>query len=213
MSSRNHTETEENNSIMFSLHLRGEALRHTHSIHSRLSPGTVSRPDTYFEIARPSMLANDWIVVYWSPPVKESTSPIWDEAVISLNSLSKSDVSTNGRDPDLTSSPVKITAYKVKRNKVKVIGSFETTVQALVNASLTVANATNENELQYVSITEDHPRTFQLLSISETDTTCEITGAVSVVTAQVGHDYSQRSTRFLSDSYDGNDSRMKQPQL
>lgn len=214
-SSRNYSVVEEQKSLMFYLRVRGSSLIHTHSIHSRLIPKAVSKPDTFFEIARPYKLANDWIVVYRSPSVKESVSPMWDEAVIPLDSLYSNDSETqsvtSGLDQDFNAYPVRLTVFKVKKKKCKVIGSFETTVQVLINSSLGVETGTaaNEpctaqsslNELQFVSTMEDdHRGTFQLRpnSTAGTDSTDEITGFISVITARVGYDYSEMSKRFLN---------------
>jgi hypothetical protein len=192
---------------MLSLRLRASSLVHTHSIHSRVSPSTVSKPDTYFEISRPS--SSDWIVVYRSPTVKESTSPTWDEAIIYLDSLySKSQLSQSSdadANPDFTEYRVVITVYKVKKKKCKAIGSLETTVQALINASL-VLKAETTNELQSVSITETkNPGTFKLQTNYSGGgaTKQEITGYIDVLEAHVGYDQQENSQRFLSsDSYD-----------
>ncbi|KAL3778632.1 hypothetical protein HJC23_001581 [Cyclotella cryptica] len=214
-SSRNESITNENQSPMFTLRLRGSSLKHTHSIHSRVSPRTVSNPDTYFEIARPSTLTSDWIVVYRSPSVKESISPMWDEAVIPLNALcsTASDIQSvdSGPDQDLNAYPVRITVFKAKKKKNKAIGSFETTVYVLINSCLGVNTETSENEsynpqsspneLHFVSTMQDeHRGTFQLRSIAAigAEPTDEITGFISVVTARVGHDYSEISNRFFS---------------
>jgi hypothetical protein len=152
--------------------------------------------------------------------VKESVSPIWDEAVIPLDSLYSKDSDTQsvtcGLDQDFNAYPVRITVFKVKKKKCKAIGSFETTVQVLINSSLGVEMGTVENEsdtahsalneLQFVSTMEDdHRGTFKLRpnSTTGTDSMDEITGHVSVITARVGHDYSEISKRFLnSDQYD-----------
>lgn len=207
-SSRRDAETSDNvsNIPMLSLRLRASSLVHTHSIHSKVSPKTVSRPDTYYEVARPS--SSGWIVVYRSPLVKESITPTWDEAMIPLTSLhSNAQAATFQDGIDLNEYPVLITVYKSKKKKCKSIGAFETTVQALIDVSLAVTNESSESgakslpdELHYVTISgaEDRGK----FSLRPNATGSEVTGLISILQARVGQDR-ESSQRFLNaDSYD-----------
>lgn len=187
---------------MFSLRLRGSSLVHTHSIHSKVSPKTVSKPDTYFELARPS--TSGWIVVYRSPVVKESVSPAWDEAVIPLQSLSP-EPQSEAAVKDLNDYAVMITVYKSKKKKCKVIGSLETTVQVLLDASLAVNKMVDDNagELQCVSIMDDESRGTFHLHARTSGSDNEMTGLISVLESYVGERENLNSERFLTnDSYD-----------
>ena len=103
---------------MLNLRLRADSLVHTHS---RLRTVAMSRPNTYLEISR-RLSSGQWIAVYRSPPVRESVTPTWDEASIDL-----------GSSTDLGDLLVMISVYKVTRTKCKEIGSFETTVQSLID--------------------------------------------------------------------------------
>lgn len=181
---------------------------HTHSIHSKVSPKTVSKPDTYYEIARP--LNSDWIVVYRSTLVKESISPTWDEAMIPLSSLhSKAEFTPGQDDLDLNDHPVMITVYKSKKKKCKAIGAFETTVQALIDASLALTNEASgcdtkslPDELHYVSISEAENKGKFTLRASTPGADNEVTGLVSILEARVCRDR-ESSQRFLNaESYD-----------
>lgn len=187
---------------MFSLRLRGSSLVHTHSIHSKVSPKTVSKPDTYFEMARPS--TSGWIVVYRSSVVKESVSPAWDEAVIPLQSLSP-EPQSEAAVKDLNDYAVMITVYKSKKKKCKVIGSLETTVQVLLDASLAVNKMVDDNagELQCVSIMDDESRGTFHLHARTSGSDNEMTGLISVLESCVGERQNLNSERFLTnDSYD-----------
>ena len=114
------------------LRLRASDLVPTRSVRSRVVPGRTSKPDTYYEVARPSSAAGTWIVAYRSPTVTESVSPSWDEAVIDLAALLPAATSAAAPSPDLAGCPVAIAVYKVKRKKCKEIGSCQTTLANLV---------------------------------------------------------------------------------
>lgn len=212
-SSRNSTEIDEISSTpMLTLQLRGSSLVHTHSFHSKVSPKTVSKPDTYFEIARPSN--SGWIVVYRSSLVTESLSPLWDEAELPLYLLcSGSHHASIGENLDLNEHRLIVTVYKSKRKKCKAIGLFETTIQALIYASLSVNGHYAEDnistlekttdEMQFDSIKCDENRgTFQLRP-NTPGSDNEITGFISILNARIDEKHRRNSQRFLtSDSYD-----------
>ena len=191
------------NSHMLKLQLRADSLVHTHSNLSKVVPTSrIPKPDTYYEISRPS--SGTWIVVYRSPPIKESISPMWDESVINLSSFHAS-VSFSENADDLNQCPIMITVYKVKRKKCKQIGSIETTIQSLIDACTGEVESDTETESSSSNQSTNNQKegreykTFHLrpTAIRGTDRSDEITGNVTVVNAHI--DNSNRlSQRFLS---------------
>mmetsp|Transcript_30324 Transcript_30324/g.61926 ORF Transcript_30324/g.61926 Transcript_30324/m.61926 type:complete len:743 (+) Transcript_30324:153-2381(+) len=202
-------------SRVLTLQLRASSLIHTHSIQNRIVPTTIAKPDTYFEISRPSFRStpegdirnvgshsSSWVVVYRSPAVKESDSPTWDEAVINLDSLYSASSSTlpSSISPsfqDLRSYSLLITVFKAKRKKCKEIGSFQTTILSLIEAyenSRAAVKVTgyeeNEEGIHHqnnhsATDTKSTEFTLQHASVRGPSSSCEITGKVSVVTARV----------------------------
>ncbi len=218
-------------SRVLTLQLRASSLVHTHSIQNRIATTTTAKPDTYFEISRPSYrstsggdirnvgsYSSSWIVVYRSPHVKESVSPMWDEAVINLDFLYSTSSSTlpttiSPSFQDLRSYSLLITVFKVKRKKCKEIGSFQTTILSLIKAyenTRAVAKVTGyeENEAAEIQHRNNHAAsdiestefTLQRASVRGPSSSCEITGKVSVVTARVEstEDVWNRSRQFAS---------------
>ena len=124
---------------ILNLRLRADSLCSSHSVKNRLSV-TKSKPNTFYEISQPS----SGMVVYRSPIIKESVTPMWDEAMIELSSLFCSSLSPRSASAldDLSTYPIKISVYKEKLRKVKETGSFETNVQSLMDACRTVAKVT-----------------------------------------------------------------------
>jgi len=217
------------NSQMLVLRLQADSLIHTHSNLSKvISTKHITKPDTYIEISRPSF-GGTWIVVYRSPPIKESVSPLYDESIIDLSSFATTvssspndiKVATTLKDDVLImSSPILITVYKVKRKKCKEIGSFETTIQSLIEHS--THNDGYIQELEYNGMSEsgeevvanDQKKTFHLRPTGKRgeNQPYEITGSVTVVTAKIQNSNelqsSRYSQRFLSND-DENDMIMK----
>jgi hypothetical protein len=84
--SRHNTKEPTSNNRILKLRLRATSLVHTHSIQQRLVPTFIAKPDTYFEISRPSYFTTDTgstirhfgpalsarIVLHHSPSVNES---------------------------------------------------------------------------------------------------------------------------------------------
>ena len=84
--SRHNTKEPTSNNRILKLRLRATSLVHTHSIQQRLVPTYIAKPDTYFEISRPSYFTTDTgstirhfgpalsarIVLHHSPSVNES---------------------------------------------------------------------------------------------------------------------------------------------
>ena len=200
---------------VLTLRLRADSLVHTHSSLSRVVPKNInSKPDTYYEISRPSSSSSGtWITVYRSPTVKESVSPLWDEAMIELSSFSSE---SSPESPEATALseelsslyPVMITIYKVKRKKCKEIGSFETTVESLIDACQTASEAGYDNDEQSSdrSANEEtiEKRTFQLRhSVGRrVGRSYEVTGNITVTKASIetSNEAWKRSERFLSDA-------------
>lgn len=113
-----------------SLQLRAQSLVFTKSkLRNSLAastPLTLGKPTTYFQLSRPaSSSSSPWVVVYRSPSVKESNTPMWDEALIDLNSICSDGTASSA-------SRVRISIYTKKKKKCKEIGSFETTIQYLI---------------------------------------------------------------------------------
>jgi len=198
------------------LRLRAHSLIHTHSLANRVAPTRTSIPDTYIEISRPSSSSSSlspWIVVYRSPPVKESVSPTWDEGMIELSSF------LNSSGDDLSRFPLRITVYKVKKRKCKEIGSFQTTVANLVEVM--VARVTgDECEQQQQQSNESgdddnndndggNRKSFQLRPTAKggADPSNEITGFLEVVNATIENSdqVMMRSQRFVTDAADENE--------
>lgn len=177
------------------LRLHATALVHTHSVRSRVALGR-SKPDTYYEVARPSSAAGTWIVAYRSPTVTESVSPSWDEAAIDLAALQPA-TSVAAPPPDLIECPIAITVYKVKRRKCKEIGSCQTTLTNLVAAGAAEPSADDDG---------DSGATFQLRATAKGATTQpnEIAGLLTVARATVegSLEISERSRRFLAAAVD-----------
>eukprot|EP00579_Thalassiosira_antarctica_P000165 CAMPEP_0201866306 /NCGR_PEP_ID=MMETSP0902-20130614/942_1 /ASSEMBLY_ACC=CAM_ASM_000551 /TAXON_ID=420261 /ORGANISM="Thalassiosira antarctica, Strain CCMP982" /LENGTH=671 /DNA_ID=CAMNT_0048391255 /DNA_START=92 /DNA_END=2107 /DNA_ORIENTATION=- len=201
-------------SLLLNLRLRANSLIHTHSrTHSmkhRVAPNRISKPDTYYEISRLSFSSSGtWIVVYRSPTVKESVSPMWDEAVIHWSVPSSSQSSSSpGVSQDLGIFSIRITVYKVKKRKCKEIGSCQTTVENLLEAcQTTMAKVTtgyeNENTSNESTEEEGEKKMFQLRPTAKggANPSNEITGIITVVNASVenSEDVSKRSQRFLSE--------------
>ena len=218
---------------ILNLRLRADSLIHTHSNLSKVGLH-VSNPTTYYEISRPSSLAlhgSSWIVVYRSPPIKESVSPLYDESMIDLSSFITSTTSTTteracsnnakeeeeeGEEEELSKSPIMMTVYKVKWKKCKEIGSFETTIQSLIDAACNTGigyhftdDQSENNDEEEVSGGEVQHKTFQLRptvkkGASRSD---EITGNITVIKATVENSndaWHRRSFKFLS-NVDEND--------
>eukprot|EP00580_Thalassiosira_gravida_P017890 CAMPEP_0201661582 /NCGR_PEP_ID=MMETSP0494-20130426/3910_1 /ASSEMBLY_ACC=CAM_ASM_000839 /TAXON_ID=420259 /ORGANISM="Thalassiosira gravida, Strain GMp14c1" /LENGTH=590 /DNA_ID=CAMNT_0048139735 /DNA_START=699 /DNA_END=2471 /DNA_ORIENTATION=+ len=220
------------------LRLRAHSLIHTHSLANRVAPTRTSNPDTYIEISRPSSSSSSssfsssvpwtvspWIVVYRSPPVKESVAPTWDEGMIELSSFLNSASSSSGVGDDLNHFPLRITVYKVKKRKCKEIGSCQTTVANLVEVM--VARVTGyEGEQQQ----HPHPpnefgdeegkdndnsnggnrKSFRLLSPTakgDANPSNEMTGFLEVANATIenSHQVMMRSQRFVTDAADDDD--------
>jgi len=201
---------------MLKLRLRGGSLVLTHSrIKQVVAKNIPTKPDTYYEISRPSSSSMGmWIVLYRSPPVKESVSPTWDEAVIDLGSFRSPNSEAESPSDDLGAYPVRITVYKVKRTKCKEIGSFETTIKLLLEANMTMAKVTGfEDEQSTDGQTADEGEadkgTFRLRPTAKggVDRSDEITGEVTVVGATVesSEEAWKRSRRFLSETDDDDD--------
>ena len=200
-------------SQMLVLRLQAESLIHTHSNLSKvISTKHITKPDTYIEISRPSF-GGTWIVVYRSPPIKESVSPLYDESIIDLSSFattvssSPNDIkvaTTLKDDVIIMSSPILITVYKVKRKKCKEIGSFETTIQSLIEHS--THNDGYIQELEYNGMGEtgeeigadDQKKTFHLRPTGKRgeNQSYEITGSVAVVTAMIQNSNELQSSRY-----------------
>jgi len=203
-------------SRILNLRLRADSLVHTHSHISRVVPkNRTSKPDTYFEISRPSPSSpGTWIVLYRSPTVKESVSPRWDEATIELGSFyslcsSLSDMSAPSPLEDLNILSILITVYKVKKKKCKEIGSFETTIQSLIDSigdDRTMAKVTGYESEHSSNQSEDEEEgdrtTFQLRPTATrgANPSNEITGNITVVNASIGNSNEvwKRSQSFLS---------------
>jgi len=209
-------ESGSNNSQILTLRLRAKSLVHTRN---RFTPSTlISKPDTYFEVSRPAYSTTDmgrgtittvhkksasssWIVVYRSPPVTESVTPLWDEAMIDLNSLCSTAATT--ADNNLNSYPVLISIYKIKKKQCKEIGSFETTIFRLIEAS-----PSKEEEKEEGGGGRDQEQSspsFQLQPRASRGPlqSNETTGEISVVSAYVqqSDDVRQQSERILSYDY------------
>ena len=184
---------------MLSLRLRADSLVHTHS-RIKVAVSSRSRPSTYYEISRMSS-SGGWIAAYRSPPVRESVTPMWDEASIDLGSSS-----------DLDDIRLLIAVYKIKRTECKEIGSFETTVRKLIDSNTTQARITGYSRRSLRGAKEagggdaggGGRTTFRLRRPAISD---EVTGIISVVHAIVenNNDVRNRSQRFMSSFDDGDD--------
>lgn len=194
-----------NNSRILTLRLRARSLVHTTSlIQNRLAPSIItSKPDTYYEISRPAYSTSDngtatvhksassspWIVVYRSPPVTESITPMWDEAMIDLSSLCcTSTTATASNDDDLSSYLVLVSIYKLTKRMCKEIGSFETTVHRLIESCSTKAT-TLEESFQLQPSSRRGP-------LQSNDTTGEIIVVSAFV--QLSNEVRHRSQQILS---------------
>lgn len=206
---------------MLRLRLRADSLIHTHSSLNRVVPKKLqaaSKPDTYYEVSRPSTSASSsspsgaWIVVYRSPPVKESVSPAYDEAAIELASLGCRCDGGDGEE-DMSAFPVMITVYKVKKRKCKAIGEIETNIESLMSASQTAERKGDEDESCGSTTYDDGDeeaigtaatKTFQLRpnATGGSDRSNEVRGNLTVVAASItsSDDMRERSQRFLSGS-------------
>ena len=192
-------------SRIFSLRLRASSLIFTSSVlqNKFVSPTILKgKPDTYFELSRPAYTTTEegtvrksasstWIVVYRSPPVLESITPLYDEAMIDLNSLhfaTKNSASSN----DWNSYPILISIYKVKKKKCKELGSFETTIQALIESG-----QSEEEEEAGDSSFLLQPKSSKGVQSNET------TGKVTVVSAFIQRldEVRQRPQRILPRQY------------
>jgi len=200
-------------SQMLVLRLQADSLIHTHSNLSKvISTKHITKPDTYIEISRPSF-GGTWIVVYRSPPIKESVSPLYDESIIDLSSFATTvsaspnniKVATTIKDDVMImSSPILIIVYKVKRKKCKEIGSFETTIQSLIEHS--THNDGYIQELEYNGMSEsgeevvanDQKKIFHLRPTGKRgeNQSYEITGSVTVVTAKIQNSNELQSSRY-----------------
>ncbi len=184
---------------ILNLCMRAESLAHAHS---RLRTAmTKSRPSTYYEISRKST-TEQWIVLYRSPPVRESLTPVWDEASIDLGSTS--DLHNNP--------PLMITVYTLTSQRCKEIGSFDTTAQELIE-SCTTREKTSGYSRRFLHGRgagvgrESDRRTFHLQrrsGIKESITSGESVGIITVVHASVedSNDVRIRSQKFHSDDID-----------
>lgn len=192
-----------------------------------MAPITISKPDTFFEISRPSYVTTDrgtirhygpsssaWVVVYRSSTVKESVSPKWDKASIALDTLYSTSSSTSSIS--LSTYPLLITVYKMKKKKCKEIGSFETTVQALIDAyksSCEVAKVTgyetesssNPQMEDFVLVEERRRFLLRPSAHSRANLSDETTGEVVAIKACVecSDDIRDRSRNFVSGNGDG----------
>jgi len=217
------TATASSDSRRLNLRLRAHSLIHTHSLANRVAPTRTSNPDTYIEISRPSSSSSSsssspWIVVYRSPPVKESVSPTWDEGTIELSSFRSS------VGDDLSRFPLRITVYKVKKRKCKEIGSCQTTVANLVEvmvARVTGYECEQQKQQQQPNESGDddddddnnndnnnnggNRKSLQLLSPTAkggaANPSNEITGFLEVVNASIENsdEVVMRSRRFSTD--------------
>mmetsp|Transcript_13222 Transcript_13222/g.21697 ORF Transcript_13222/g.21697 Transcript_13222/m.21697 type:complete len:594 (-) Transcript_13222:28-1809(-) len=129
-----------------SLQLRAQSLVFTKSkLRNSLAASTplaLGKPTTYFQLSRPaSSSSSPWVVVYRSPSVTESDTPVWDEALIDLNSICSDGTA-------LSASSVRISIYTKKKKKCKEIGSFETTIQYLLESCQAEEAARSTFELQ-----------------------------------------------------------------
>jgi len=194
---RSINESRTNNSRILTLRLRARSLVHTHSkLQNKFTP----KPDTYFELSRPACSASiPGIIVYRSPPVTESIIPMWDEAMIDLNSLCSTATKTSAASKDLRLYPIRISVYKRKKKKCKEIGYFETTVQSLIESC-----RTKEANEEYDENERKQSLSF-LLRPKEGNgkQSSEVTGEITVVSAFVQRpdEVRQRSQRILSDVY------------
>mmetsp|Transcript_21973 Transcript_21973/g.53163 ORF Transcript_21973/g.53163 Transcript_21973/m.53163 type:complete len:534 (+) Transcript_21973:736-2337(+) len=204
---------------MLNLRLRADSLIHTRSNLSRVVPRSkLAKPDTYYEISRPSPSElGTWIVVYRSPTVKEAVEPTWDEATIELGSLYSlspsyraSTAGASTPEDDMSAYSIKITVYKVKKRKCKEIGAFETTIQSLLDACRTMAKVTGyEGGGESGNEEGGDGKTFHLWPIAtgrDAPPADEITGNIIVVNASIecSNDAAGRSQRFLENA-DGGD--------
>jgi len=191
------------NSGILTLRLRARSLVYTHSkLPTKFAPSTIltGKPDTYFELSRPAYSASTpWIVVYRSPPVTESITPMWDETMIDLNSLCSTTTKPSAASSeDLRSYPILISIYKLKKKKCKEIGSFETTVQSLIESCRTEEGSEQDDDEQQQS------SSFILRPKEKNGKqSSEVTGEITVVSAfiQRPDEVRQRSQRILSDVY------------
>jgi hypothetical protein len=194
------------NSGILTLRLRARSLVYTHSkLPTKFAPSTIltGKPDTYFELSRPAYSASTpWIVVYRSPPVTESITPMWDETMIDLNSLCSTTTKPSAASSeDLRSYPIRISIYKLKKKKRKEIGSFETTVQSLIESCRTEEGIEeDDDEQQQSSSFILRPKEKKGKNGKQSS---EVTGEITVVSAfiQRPDEVRQRSQRILSDVY------------
>lgn len=123
-----------------SLVLTNSAMRN--SLAAKTTLGVLGKPSTRFELSRLSSLdSSRWIVFYRSAPIKESVTPTWDEALIDLNSICS--------DGALSSAAcVRVSISMEKKKKWKEIGSFETTIQCLIDSCRTEEADRSSFELQ-----------------------------------------------------------------
>lgn len=129
-----------------SLQLRAKSLVFTNSaMRKSLAAKTtlvLGKPSTRFELSRPaSSDLSRWIAVYRSAPIKESVTPTWDETLIDLNSICSDGAPS-------TSANVRISISMEKKKKWKEIGSFETTIQCLIDSCRTDEADRSSFELQ-----------------------------------------------------------------
>lgn len=199
-----------NDSRILTLRLRAHSLIFTHSVlqNNRFAPSTkiIGKPDTYYELSRPaystiddgttsvhkSSASSSWIVLYRSPPVTESITPIWDEAMIDFNSLGST----------TATSPILISIYRLKKKRCKEIGSFETTVQSLIESCRTEeAHDEEKHDEQESSTFLLQPKPSRGFQSNET------TGEITVVCASIQRpdEVRQRSQRMLSYDYSSSD--------
>ena len=136
------------NNECLSLQLRAKSLVFTNNaMRSSLAARTtlLGKPSTRFELSRPaSSNTSRWIVVYRSAPIKESVTPTWDETLIDLNSI----CSDGSLSSSSAAASVRISISMEKKKKWKEIGSFETTIQCLIDSCRTEEACRSSFELQ-----------------------------------------------------------------
>lgn len=203
------------------LRLRASSLVHTHSLQSRIAPTSTAKPDTYVEISRPSSSSSSasWVVVYRSPPVKESVSPVWDEAAIDLGPCPSAGPAALASQREMSALPLTIAVYKVKRKKCKEIGSCQTTVENLVEACRTMAKVTGHegertSSRSWEEEEEGRRESFELRPTARggAGPPDEVTGLLSVVRASIAgaEEATMRSRRFLRPDADEEEEEAKE---
>jgi len=101
--------------------------------------GFLRKSDPFFEMLRYSNLASGttWDNVYRSKTVMDNLNPVWDDVVANLSVLCNGD----------TEQPVKVAVYdREKKGDHVFMGSFETTVNQLVEAQASGNGITLEKE-------------------------------------------------------------------